>query len=74
MHDAVLYGLQFQIDNLSQVILFQGSVDDHLIDAVHKLRRKLSPSRFEGRVIDFLFYFGFARIQRKMSGSKTDPA
>src|SRR4030095_4952425 len=74
MHDAVLYGLQFQIDNLLQVILLQRSVHDHLIDAVHKLRRKLSPSRFQGSVIDFLFHFGLACIPRKMSRSKTDSA
>ena len=55
-HNAFLHGIQFDFQNLPQMLIAQAAEDHHLINAVHEFRRKLAPRRFQRRAINLLIY------------------
>src|SRR5579862_920146 len=69
--DSLLDAREFDIENLVEILARESAEDNHLVDPVHKLRRKLAPCRLRGGPVNLLIQF-FAFVCTR--ASKPQPA
>src|SRR5262245_16360895 len=73
-HDAVLHFIEFNVQNLSQVLLVQCAENNDLINSVHELGRELAFRNIHSRVVELLINLGQAGLILLHAGNESDSA